>query len=151
MEYYKTEDAKKLGRAIELYADKNEFANNKDNDLQAENTWGASQLFAEILFHSKEQANFVTNRDTLDLINKQFYKETGIAIDVDAIINKGFLRIVYGLVRIPRVFISAIYEVENFKDILPEYQFLVNTKKEIKSGKGIAVADFDSLLNIISH
>ncbi|MES2373423.1 MAG: hypothetical protein V4557_12635 [Bacteroidota bacterium] len=148
MEYYKTEDAKKLGRAIELYADKNEFANNKDNDLQAENTWGASQLFAEILFHSKEQANFVTNRDTLDLINKQFYKETGIAIDVDAIINKGFLRIVYGLVRIPRVFISAIYEVENFKDILPEYQFLVNTKKEIKSGKGIAVADFDSLASV---
>ncbi|MES2430787.1 MAG: hypothetical protein V4556_07600 [Bacteroidota bacterium] len=122
------EKAKKLGESISLYCKREPHLHNSKASVLEDTAWGASHLYAEVLYRAKEPAFYCINYDKLKDIQQLFQKETGQKIDIDLLLKKEWIRIVYGIVKIPSVIRSVIWEVKKASEMKAEIIFLTQVK-----------------------
>lgn len=126
--YQLIEKAKKLGESISLYCKREYHSHNAKASILEDTAWGASHFYAEVLYHVKEPEFYCIDYDKLKDIQQLFQKETGQEIDIDLLLKKEWIRIVYGIVKIPSVIRSAIWEVKKASEMKAEIIFLTQVK-----------------------
>ena len=124
-----TEKLKKLGETISLYSKKNNFVHleekiQKEDDIN----WAASHLYAEILYYSKEGEYYTIDYAKLITLRDNFNRDFEISVDVDELIEKDWIRIVYGMVTIPNVISSVMYGLNEIIELKKEIEFLLTTE-----------------------
>lgn len=118
-----------FSHVISFYKEKREHSIERAfliDDIQ----WGASHFYADILYHTSESKYYCVGYDGLIEIQKQFKNDTGLDIDIDALIEKDWIRLVYGIVRIPNLIRSAARNVPTVVECQSEITFLCTIQKE---------------------
>lgn len=138
--------AAQLGEQIRLLVDdttKEVKKYNKQKEVVTENGWGASYFYTEILFHSKEQRNFYPGIARVRECATEFHKTKGIAIDVDQMLHKDWLRLIYGRVHLSAMIGSMVSEFDRIYSVQEEIKFLIALKDRF-SAAGCTQAEFEA-------
>lgn len=115
--------------------------NKAESCSTAELGWGCAYLKTEILKKSKAQAYYYIDRTTLERMAEEFTTDTGYSIDQEGLIQKGWLRIVMGMVRIPETIRAGSREADKVKGLQHEIIFL-NSFLDTNSTKIVEEKEF---------
>lgn len=119
----------KFSHSISFYKENREHSKEREfliDDIQ----WGASHFYADILYHTSESKYYCVGYDELIEIQKQFRIDTGLDVNIDALIEKDWIRLVYGIVKIPNLIRSAVRDVPTVVECRNEIIFLCTIQKE---------------------
>jgi hypothetical protein len=146
--YNLIENARKLGQTLAFYGQrKSHKHSNQKAELREEIQWNASAFYAEVLLFSEEGDFYFVDYPKLLIIQDIYNTDNNTNINVDDLIFKNWLRIVYGMVHIPNVIKDAAIVAFKKKNYRHELNFLTATeaKFEENKSKGVATADFERL------
>ncbi|OJY94828.1 MAG: hypothetical protein BGP13_14260 [Sphingobacteriales bacterium 40-81] len=137
------EEAEKIAKEIKKYTHFEPIEDfDKSTFNEHENIWGASFLYAEILYQSKEEKYFCVTYDCLSKIHDDYFKQTGNICDFDSLISKFWLRNIHNRIHIAgaiRIATKQFKEVRSFKK---DFEFLT-LLLEACSTKTISKTAFD--------
>ena len=104
MQHYN--EAKKLSDKIFFYHrhKRAPLFYNHQEELQADNDWAASYFCANVLYKTSQQVFHCITPESLALLKETFRAETGYDVDLEKSFSKGWLRIVFGIVAVPKQF-----------------------------------------------
>src|SRR5690348_11595204 len=105
---YNLENARKFGQTLAYYGRREspKYSNQKA-ELREETQWNASAFYAEVLLNSEEGKYYFIDYPELLKMQNVYNTNNNTSISVDDLISKSWLRIVYGMVRIPNVIRDA--------------------------------------------
>lgn len=112
----------------------------RDNGLDPDYNWGASYFCAEILENSVHSKYFLLDRTTLQRASAEFTALTKHSINVDELLEIGWLREVFTQVEIPSVIEMAAKKADELKDFATEVDFFKSLYHDTQS-KTIVYAD----------
>jgi len=141
--YLIREKAKKLSESISFYCNKGLIHPDNKTALADDTDWGASHFYAEVLHQAVEGEFYCITYDKLQKIQKIFQEETGHSIDIESLIEKDWLRIVYGMVQIPSVIRAGSREAKKVEEMKAEIRFLLQTQTNKES---INKIEFEALV-----
>ena len=130
MHYY--EEAKNLSNKIGFYQayKRKPIFHDAPEELTAENIWGASYLCSAVLQKCEQQKYHCITIDTLKDLQEEFKAETGYAVDSNELINKGWIRIVFGFVSITKAIAQAGHVAEKVQALSEELNFFLQIEKK---------------------
>lgn len=142
------ENARKLGQTLSFYGQRKRHKNsNQQAELREDIQWNASAFYAEVLLFAEEGDCYFIDYPKLLKIQDVYNTNNNININVDNLIFKNWLRIVYGMVLIPNVIKDAAREAFKKKNYKDELNFLIATgaKFEENKPKEISTGEFEKL------
>jgi len=123
------EDWEKLYQKVRFYTGfRNEFEYQKVNPIH----WGAPYLQAVLLFHAQLSADAYISRSRLDNLAKEFTDKTQRTLDINWLIENGWIRIVMGSVTLSKEIGSAASQAHRFKDLVNEIKFLSSLQGNVE-------------------
>lgn len=146
--YNSIENARRLGQTLGFYGQrKSGKDSNQQTELLEDIQWNVSSFYAEVLLDAEESDYYFIDHFKLTALQKTYNKSNGTDINVANLIAKNWLRIIYGMVRIPNVISDAARQVFKKKNYKHELNFLImaEVKYQENKTKGIIAADFERL------
>ncbi|KAA6342701.1 hypothetical protein EZS27_009573 [termite gut metagenome] len=98
--------------------------------------WGASHFYANILYYTSESKYYCIGYNELIEIQKQFTNNTSLNVNIDALIEEDWIRLVYGIVKIPKLIRSASEKISTVIEYQNEITFLCTIQQEENLTKG---------------
>ncbi len=124
MEHY--DETKKLSDRIAFHKARKTILNpHEDEELVIENCWAASHVCAAILIKTEPQENYYITPSHLETLKDKFIKETGLLIDIPKLFDKHWLRLVFGIVEVPKGIQSAAHSAARVREFFHELTFLL--------------------------
>jgi hypothetical protein len=104
---------------------------------------GGITFLCKYFIPASESKYYCVGYNELIEIQKQFTNDTGLDINIDALIKKDWIRLVYGIIKIPNLIHSASKKVATVVECQNEITFLCEIQKE----EGITKEIFTKLIN----
>lgn len=125
------EQINELDGFIKRHREYNVLESRDPSSKDANLTWKASNLLAELLYTAKGYY-YTTDPQSVEHLCNDFYSRNNVSIDVDELLSKFWLRKVLGRIRIAGKLNSELTEFKNVQPFLTELRFLLETEKKYK-------------------